>query len=245
MSPSVSPVSAESLLEALRGLYIRQAAEAREDEYLRQHAQDPFPTGTVRVFQFYRDYLPPMGRVLDWGCRHAPDACLLRVAFPGRFQMEGCDFVEPASYPVFHRFSEMRYRKLEDRFRLPYEDASFDVVIAAGVLEHVAMDYESLKELYRVLRIGGRLIVTYLPNALSLEERWIEWRGRPAHQRRYRQGALRSMLLHTGFCPLACGYQTQLDLLPGAGLVRNLGRLISAQRFTSCLCAVAEKVVMF
>src|SRR5262245_30808593 len=67
-------------------------------------------------------------------------------------------------YPVFHRYADLSYRQLDHIFRLPYPDAAFDAVIASGVLEHVPMGYESLKELHRVLRPDGRLIITYLPN---------------------------------------------------------------------------------
>jgi ubiquinone/menaquinone biosynthesis C-methylase UbiE len=52
---------------------------------------------------------------------------------------------------------------LSEIVKLPYPDDSFDAVLASGVLEHVPLDYESLKELHRVLRVRGRMIVTYLP----------------------------------------------------------------------------------
>jgi SAM-dependent methyltransferase len=47
---------------------------------------------------------------------------------------------------------------------LPFEDASFDVVVAVGVLEYSALD-PSLRELARVLRPGGRAVVGLLNSA--------------------------------------------------------------------------------
>ena len=61
-----------------------------------------------------------------------------------------------------------------DPLKLPYADESFDAVIGSGVLEHTAMEGESLKEVYRVLRRDGVFVVSYLPYAYS----WNEWRRR-------------------------------------------------------------------
>ncbi len=46
---------------------------------------------------------------------------------------------------------------------LPFPDESFDVVIATGVLEHVGDKEAAIRELARVLRPGGRAIVSF-PN---------------------------------------------------------------------------------
>lgn len=43
---------------------------------------------------------------------------------------------------------------------LPFADGSFDLVICNSVLEHIPEDGRALGEMYRVLRPGGRLILT-------------------------------------------------------------------------------------
>ena len=233
----------DPLVAALGKLYASQRESLPHDGYLEQHAADLFLAGTVEVFRFYEPYLPRTGRILDWGCHHAPDAYLIRAAGGAGIEIHGCDILDEGVYPVFAENSGLRYRRLTDPVRTPYADCQFDAVIASGVLEHVPQDYESLKELYRILRPGGRLFVAYLPNRASIEE-WRLRRSHPqsAHRRLYTLRDLQSMFLHTGFVPLVAGYQTQLDLLPPGSPLRPIARLIGVHRLSACLCAVAEKM---
>jgi SAM-dependent methyltransferase len=61
---------------------------------------------------------------------------------------------------------------------LPYPEGSFDLVLSHEVLEHVADDRQAMREMARVLRPGGRLIV-FCPNRLyPFETHGHYWRGR-------------------------------------------------------------------
>jgi SAM-dependent methyltransferase len=239
------------LADILPQLYERQLAATPGDGYLRQHGEHGFLEGTIRVFRFYEPWLPTQGRILDWGCRHAPDACLIRAKLGDRVTLDGCDVADENQYAAFFTYAGLRYFRLQNPVRLPYEDSSFDAIIASGVLEHVPMDYESLKELNRILKPKGRLIVAYLPNRASLEEWWLRLRDRgDFHRRLYGYREMNHMLLHSGFLPLVAGYQTQLDMLRPPGgrarrMIRVLARLLQAHRLTACLCAVAEKTSYF
>ena len=51
-----------------------------------------------------------------------------------------------------------------DAHRLPFPDASFDRVLMTEVLEHLADDGAALREVRRVLRAGGRLVMS-VPHA--------------------------------------------------------------------------------
>lgn len=62
--------------------------------------------------------------------------------------------------------------------RLPFADASFDLIFSHEVLEHVRDDRACVEEMVRVARPGGRLIV-FVPNRLyPFETHGIFWRGR-------------------------------------------------------------------
>lgn len=70
--------------------------------------------------------------------------------------------------PVFVDVANRRLAGLEgfdcrlyDGMRVPYEDGFFDVVLSGHVIEHTADPHGYLRELLRVLRIGGYLFLEY------------------------------------------------------------------------------------
>lgn len=69
---------------------------------------------------------------------------------------------------------------------LPFSPESFDFVLATDVIEHVQDDVVALKEIYRVLRPGGYVLIT-VPAFQSL---WGLQDEVALHCRRYRLGTL-------------------------------------------------------
>jgi SAM-dependent methyltransferase len=195
----------------------RLQTESNPSRYLRAHSTT---SGAIlRQVEAAKLYMPYVsGRVLDWGCAHAVDACLVRMHLGPNVEIHGCDRFDPDAFPVFHEFARLRYKQIPLAPGIPYADGAFDTVISDGVLEHVANDYESLKELYRVLRPDGTLIITCLPNCYS----WLEFLARrlrmPHHLRTYSMGEVRSMLLHSGFEVLRQRYLQMTPTLSGAAL---------------------------
>jgi SAM-dependent methyltransferase len=60
---------------------------------------------------------------------------------------------------------------------LPYPDNTFDLILSHEVIEHVANDYQSAREMVRVLRVGGR-VVLFAPNRwYPFETHGHYWRG--------------------------------------------------------------------
>lgn len=64
---------------------------------------------------------------------------------------------------------------------LPFPDASFDGVLAAGVLEHVTHPSRLLSNALRVTRPGGALLFTYPPNRSGRTERCRHEDGLVSH----------------------------------------------------------------
>jgi SAM-dependent methyltransferase len=88
-----------------------------------------------------------------------------------------------------------------DALRLPFPDATFDVVIASEVLEHLWDDERAISELVRVLKPGGRMAVTVptrWPERVcwSLDYRYHDNPG--SHVRIYRQHELEQKLEAAG-----------------------------------------------
>ncbi|UCD73884.1 MAG: methyltransferase domain-containing protein [Phycisphaerales bacterium] len=203
----------DDLERTITGLY-RNQLEAAPDDYLAAHSANR--AVIRRQVEAFEKYLPFVRRkkILDWGCRQAVDACLLRRHFGNRVELHGCDVVD-GRYEVFHDYAKLVYKQLDSPHHLPYEDGEFNTVIGSGVLEHVPNDSESLKEIYRILRLGGHFIVTFLPNRTSWAEALNRALGRSHHRRRYSKGGIRRMLLHHGFRPVHLSYHQVLPTLAG------------------------------
>jgi len=88
-----------------------------------------------------------------------------------------------------------------DARRLPFADSSFDRVIAAEVLEHIADDRRAMAELARVLKPGGTMAVTvprFGPEAVNwaLSDAYHHVPG--GHVRIYRRSTLFGRLRRVG-----------------------------------------------
>jgi SAM-dependent methyltransferase len=79
--------------------------------------------------------------------------------------------------------------------RLPFRDGAMGTVAALDVIEHVADDLGVLREMYRVLRPGGLLLIT-VPAYQFL---WSQHDVFNHHQRRYGRRGLRSVIAAAGF----------------------------------------------
>src|SRR5438309_2935940 len=73
-----------------------------------------------------------------------------------------------------------------DLTRLPYADAAFDAIVCGWVLEHLPDPRPGLRELARVLKPGGRLLLMCTENTFT-----GAWCSRLWHCRTYNRGELR------------------------------------------------------
>lgn len=82
-----------------------------------------------------------------------------------------------------------------DAVALPFRAGSFDVVAAFDVIEHVERPGDALREIRRVLRPDGVLLLS-VP---AYEWAWTHLDDRAGHHRRYTRDRLRSELEDAGF----------------------------------------------
>lgn len=170
----------------------------KELHYLRKHL--PFRPQVERHMRALDRMTPSVrGRVLEWGCRHAPDSAVLRMRLGDSVELHGADVRDGDLFKPFHAFSGLQYERLSDPVELPYPDEYFDTIIAHGVLEHVPSPLASLTELHRVLAVDGTLLIDSLPNRYSYTEAWHRARRASAHEHRYTAAQIRAALEERGF----------------------------------------------
>ena len=106
----------------------------------------------------------PGRRVLDLGCRYG---ALTRAYLEGN-EVVGVDVDRDALAEAGKLGIETRWANVEEL--LPFEDESFDVVVAGELLEHVRDPERLVADARRLLRPGGRLVGS-VPNAFRLPNR--------------------------------------------------------------------------
>jgi SAM-dependent methyltransferase len=202
MLAPLPPTTAHKRVELLTLLYRDQLQQTPGEylSYLSAHSEPGTIAHHVNAFEWYLPYLTGARVVLDWGCNHGPDSCLLRHQFGNAIDLHACDFATEEDFRVFRDYARPCYKQITDPRQMPYENDTFDVVIGSGVLEHTAMEGEALKEVYRILRPLGTLIITYLPYAYS----WDEWYSRNIrktgyHRRVFTRREFSRVLLSHGF----------------------------------------------
>lgn len=215
----------DNTYDQLSFLYQQEIHNKKQEKscvYLRQHSNKNSILRQISIFERYKKYLPESGLMLDWGCMHAPDACMFKIEFNDKFLLHGCDFREENEFETFWDFAGLKFTKLDHIFKLPYNTENFDVVVGSGVLEHTAMDYESIKEIYRILKKDGLFVISFLPNWLSYSEFISRTIKRGFHRRLYKVAEIKHILKHYGFEPIFIGYH---QFIPAQKLQSIFGNL--------------------
>lgn len=88
-----------------------------------------------------------------------------------------------------------RMSLLKNGMKLPFKDNSFDVITCLDVLEHIKEDENYLKELNRVLKPKGKLII-FVP---AIQLLWSQLDVKSYHQRRYTISELNKKAKKTKF----------------------------------------------
>jgi SAM-dependent methyltransferase len=148
--------------------------------------------GAERAALFRRYVGGPGRRVLDLGCR---DGALTRVYAEGN-DLVGVDADRDALAAASELGIETRWADLDEP--LPFAGASFDVVVAGELLEHLRDPRAVVAEVRRVLRSGGTFVAS-VPNAYRLKNRLRFLAGRkpeddPTHLQMFSADDVRALL---------------------------------------------------
>jgi len=142
---------------------------------------NPFYHSRRGLIRELRELGPALtGEVLDVGCGRKPYRALVPAT-----RYVGLDVDSPVTRAL--GAADVYY----DGGRFPFPDASFDGVLCSEVLEHVFTPEEFLGEISRVLRPGGRLLLT-VPFVWDEHEQ-------PHDFARYTSFGLRAVLERAGF----------------------------------------------
>jgi SAM-dependent methyltransferase len=153
-------------------------------------------------------------KILDVGC--GTGTMLTYLAAYGKAQ--GIDVDEEAiRYCRERGLVDVRLGAAE---QLPFDDGSFDLVTALDVVEHLDDDLAAIREVARVLRPGGRVLMT-VPAHRFL---WGDQDEVNLHKRRYVAAEVRDRLTTTGFEVERISYINSYLFLPIAA-VRLIRRL--------------------
>lgn len=162
---------------------------------------------TFRVEELIDKYIKKDSLVLDVGCGTGIHTSILKQKTKRITGLDLKNFVKEKYKFDFKLI-------LGDGKKIPFEDKHFDFITCWDVIEHVEKDEVFLREIYRVLKPGGLLLIS-TPNKDRLSNRIIsifkeirypyylgtnlDWEGDVWHIREYREEELEKLATKIGF----------------------------------------------
>jgi len=190
-----------------------------------QAPADPEPWAWRRRRGWLAAEVRPGERVLDLGCGAGR---FLRVIAEAGAVTVGVEVAEAALARARRLAPEAELHRVAPDGDLPFADGTFDLVWCSEVLEHVADTATFLSELRRVLRAGGRALITTPAHgrvrrvalaAVSFESHFDPF---GQHLRFYSRVSLARALAAHDFAPVAVRTRTA-----GLGSVAVRGTLVA------------------
>lgn len=197
------------------------------EEYERMHALEThywWFVGRRRIVQTLLEHTSPRfpsksPRLVDIGCGTGANLSMLRASVGAKGNVVGLDFSPLALAHARAELSDVSQLSLlqGDAMQLPLKNNCADCVTMMDVLEHLSDDKRALKEVARVLKPGGFIILT-VPAYGHL---WSAHDEALHHFRRYEKYQLRARFLEAGLRVDKLSFAMSL-LPPAAYLWRHL-----------------------
>lgn len=108
---------------------------------------------------------------------------------------------------------------------LPLKDSSYDYLICLDVLEHIENDHQLVAEFYRILKPGGKLLLT-VP---AYQFMWTYWDEVLGHKRRYRKANLIKLLKSANLKVTRASYFYSF-LFPVAFVFRHVKEIFKSEK---------------
>jgi ubiquinone/menaquinone biosynthesis C-methylase UbiE len=140
--------------------------------------------------------------VLDWGSGKGHVSYWMKK---NNINVTSCDVSNTGVTSAFiikspiYSYANIEAVELKHEYILPFNDSSFDVVISSGVLEHVANDFESLKEINRILKKDGLFFCFHLPYKYSYTQNIQHFKGNWYHDKLYSKKEVKCLLEKTNY----------------------------------------------
>ena len=144
-------------------------------------SDNPIHQRLLKAYYLSLDYIS--GNVLEVGCGEGRGVELLA---PKANYYTGIDKISQVVENLSIKHPEYRFSQMVIPPFSGLNDNSFDVVVSFQVIEHIKKDLEYLKEIYRVLKPGGKALITTPNIKMSLSRN-------PWHIREYTAAELHKL----------------------------------------------------
>lgn len=168
-------------------LHIRKVAESVYVEGRALHTSVACATGDVsrgRYLEIF-PYMPPKGHVLDIACGTGYGT---KILSDRGYTVVGVDIDPDTIKFAQENNSAAGEFRLGNAERIPADTDSFDLAVSIATVEHVPNDCSFIKELARVVKPGGKIILYTPQNRLGKIPIW------PHHVREYSAESLKLLV---------------------------------------------------
>lgn len=143
----------------------------RDEDLFHPERRDMYNFIDETKVRYLRPFLPPGGRAIEIGA--GSGRLLIRCGLERPYQLVALDYAVTALRTVRENFGRAGLPGelvLADARGLPFPDASFDLVLSGGVLEHFREDDATavVAEQVRLLKPGGLFYADVVPRKVSL-----------------------------------------------------------------------------